>query len=283
MKLKNAARFFDTCPVYDAYSGALLFKAQTSTFLESSVEGSTAARRVISVAPEVTIPTHSCILALQQLLLIGASNPDEWAGSTIRAAYWTKRVTDSFKLLTPAEACNNAAGTVAYGQRQYLRETINTQTDSELDPMWNIFLSKSLSPVTGYFLKGPNTLYRIRLSYEDIDGFRTCQSDEVTGGTVAITVTGSNTTYNPVTDTYTPVSYNSTGIVLDYHKSFTRRTQGDYKVESGDVCLVVPKASVVAVQGMELTIQAGSKLAGKWRVLDYLDEVDSWNLHIRRR
>ena len=35
MKLKNASRYFDTCPVYDGYTGAMLFKVQASTFMES--------------------------------------------------------------------------------------------------------------------------------------------------------------------------------------------------------------------------------------------------------
>ena len=104
MRLKNAARYFDTCPVYDAYTGETLFKIQTSTFLESSTEGSTAARRVISLDPKLEVPEHSCILALDQIWITGASNPDEWNGSAIRKAYWTKLATDSLNLLTPGEA-----------------------------------------------------------------------------------------------------------------------------------------------------------------------------------
>jgi hypothetical protein len=105
----------------------------------------------------------------------------------------------------------------------------------------------------------------------------------VTEGTVAISITSSTSTYNPITDSYSLSTYNTTGIVLDYHKAFTRTAQADFKVQAGDISLVVPKAAVLASQGLELTILAGSKFAGHWRTLSFVDEHDSWNLHLRRR
>lgn len=281
MKLKNAARVFDTCPVYDAYSGALLFKIQTSTFLESSTEGSTSARRTISVDPALVLPTHSAILALGQLILIGADNPDEWKGSAIRTAYWTKRITDDFKMLTPGEAALSAMGTRALGQKEYLRESLNAPTDSNLDPVWNIYISKSLTPDVGYFFRSVNTLFRVRSTYKDIDGFTTCLSDEVDEAPLAVSMAVGNA-YDPITDTYTGTTVNTTGIQVDYVKAYTKKTQADFLAKTGDIALVVDRTATAGLKvGTEVTI-ASSIYAGKWRVLNFLQEADSFNLHLRR-
>lgn len=280
MRLKNAARYYDTCPVYDAYSGSLLFKIQTSTFLESAAEGSTAARRVISLDASLNIPAHNCILALDQLWVVGASNPDEWNGTQIRKAYWTKRVTDSFTLLTPGQAALAAAGTTLFGSKQYLKDTVNSTTDSELDPMWDIAISSNSIASRGYFLKSANTLYRIRVAYNDLDGFLTCQSDEVDQKVVYASI-ASTARYNPVTDKYSPTIVTTTSILLDYMKSYVKTTATGTPPVAGDMSMIVAKAAVVVSVGQDITIQE-TRYKGSWRVLAVTEEHDSLNLHIRR-
>lgn len=282
MNLHNIAKSFDTCPVYDAYSGTLLFKVQASTFLESSLEGSTASRRVISVAPEHTVPSHSCIMALGDLLVVGHSNPDEWGGTVIRRSYWVKLVTDSFKLLTPGEAALAATGYDVFGQRKFIRETLNFPTEAEVDNYWEVSVSKNLEPQVGSMFKGPTTYYRIRATYTDVDGFRTCHCDELEEGRVTVTVTTTGV-YNPVTDTYGPSTYSTHGIPLDYIKSFTKRTQSDQKGEQGDIALVVAKTAMIPTHGLEVRILGTGPSAGTWRIMNHLEEQDSWNLHLRRR
>lgn len=280
MRLKSAARYFDTCPVYDAYSGNLLFKVQTSTFLESAAEGSTAARRVISLDPSLTIPAHNCILALGQLWVVGASNPDEWKGSAIRKAYWTKLVTDNFTLLTPGQAALAGSGTPVFGSKQYLKDTPNTLTDSELDPMWDIAISSNSAASRGYFLKSANTLYRVRVAYNDLDGFLTCQSDEVDQKLVYASI-ASTARYDPVTDRYSPTIVTTTSILLDYGKSYVKTTATGIQPVAGDMSMILAKAAVAVSVGQEVTIQE-SRYKGNWRVLAVTEEHDSLNLHIRR-
>lgn len=280
MKLKSAARYFDTCPVYDAYTGALLFKAQTSTFLESSVEGSTSARRVISLDPDLVIPDHSCILALGQIWVTGASNPDEWGGSAIRKAYWTKLATDSLLMYSPGAILIGNNGIPLYGNKKFLRESINTQTDSELDPCWDIAVSTSTTIERGYFLKSGSTLFRVRMTYSDLDGFMTLQSDEVEEAITSIVVSTSSV-YNPVTDSYGVSTTTVNGIILDYSKAYTKTAITDIKSEQGDVCCLIKSNLVTVKTGQQLDIQSG-KFKGSWRILSALTELDVWKLHIRR-
>lgn len=280
MRLKSAAKFFDTCPVYDAYTGALLFKVQTSTFLESSKEGSTAARRVISLEPSLNVPAHNCILANDQLLVVGASNPDEWQGSAIRKAYWTKLVTDNFSLLTPGQAALQSVGSPLFGSKAFLKVSVNTQTDAEYDPYWAISVSKNSTVSRGYFLKSANTLYRVRANYVDLDGFMTCEADEVDVQSTYVSFSTTNN-YNPVSDSYQAGIVTTTGILLDLSKSFVRTSGTDIQFVAGDMTLIVSSQALIVNVGQEFSLQ-DTRYKGRWRVISVLQEQDSWNLHVRR-
>ena len=276
MKLKNVARYYDTCPVYDGYTGAYLFKVQPSTFLESSVEGSTSARRVISLAPELTPPAHSIILILGELTLLGAGNLDEWKGSAIRRAYWTKKVTGSFSILTPAEAVLGQPGMAVYGQRQYLKDTVNLPTESEYDPFWDFYFSASLPQLKGKFIRGATSLYRVRSDRNDVDGFLTAASDELELDPYPITFT-SDGVYNPVTDSYTPSTLVVPGLMIEYYKVFERLTQADIAYQAGDMILIVAKSSTTPVANQKFVAQGTT-----WRILNVYTEQDAWSCHVRR-
>lgn len=284
MKLKNAAKYFDTLPVYDGYSGLLLFKIQAATYMENNASGTTSARRIFSIAPELTPPAHNVILAMGELNLLGEQNPDEWKGGVIRKAFWVKQVTDAFRYVTPGQAALGTTGVLAHGQKKYLRETVNTQTDSELDPMWDIYLSASLLPTVkrGMFLVTGTTLYSIRIAYVDVDGFLTCQSDQLDEGTVSVTFTTSSSGYNPITDTCTSVAVNTTGLALDYSKAYILHTQADFRGQPGDRALLVAKSAVTPGVNQMLNINTGES-AGKWNVLNFSSFDDAWLLHIRRQ
>lgn len=280
MKLKSVVGYFDTCPVYDAYTGALLFKIQTSTFLESSAEGSTAARRVVSLNPDLSVPAHNCILALGQIWIVGASNPDEWKGAAIRKAYWTKLATDNMKLLTPGQAAASAPGLNLFGSKKYLRESLNNPTDSELDAVWEVSVSANTIVSRGYFLKSANTLYRVRVDYKDLDGFYTCQVDEVDEPVTSIYFNGSSA-YNPITDSYTPTHLTLTAIILDYSKAYSKSSVVATKSEVGDIALVIAKSSTTPKTSQQFEVPTG-RFKGSWRVLSALEEHDAWKIHARR-
>lgn len=100
MKLKQALGILIPVLFTMLTLGKLCLRFKTANFMERATEGSTATRRVISVDPSITMPSHSCILALDQILIVGGGNPDEWNGEVIRQAYWVKLATDTMTLLS---------------------------------------------------------------------------------------------------------------------------------------------------------------------------------------
>ena len=59
--LFDVAGHFDDVACVDSYTGAALFNAQFSSFIESSPDGSTTQKRTLSLAPTLTIPARRCI------------------------------------------------------------------------------------------------------------------------------------------------------------------------------------------------------------------------------
>jgi len=278
MKLKNASRYFDTCPVYDGYSGTLLFRVQASTFMEAASEGSVSVRRTVSLAPELVVPAHSVVMLLGETYVLGEVNSDEWSGDAIRKTCWTRKVSDYFRVTTPNETLTSAPGFSLYGQKRQGRETTLLDS-SRMETHWEVSLSVSASVVAGSILKSGTTYYRVRNTYIDTDGFLTCTADQLQYEPVTVSV-DTGKVYNPVTDTYTGTSTSVQGLPMDYKIAFNKQTQADFAVESGDICLLLP-AGTAPSTGLTLSIAMG-ELAGAWRVLNVVKELDAWNVHVRR-
>lgn len=278
MKLKNASRYFDTCPVYDGYSGAMLFRVQASTFMEAASEGSVSVRRTISLAPELIVPTHSVVMLLGETYVLGEVNSDEWSGDAIRKTCWTRKVSDYFRVTTPNETLTGLSGFSLYGQKRQAKE-VSLLDSSKMESYWEASLAASANVVARNILKSGTTYYRVRNTYLDVDGFLTCALDQLQYEPLSVSVeTGK--VYNPVTDSYTGTSSTVQALPLDYKIAFSKQTQADFAVESGDVCLLLP-AGTSPSTGLKLTISTG-ELTGSWRVLNIVKELDAWNVHVRR-
>lgn len=278
MKLKNASRYFDTCPVYDGYTGAMLFKVQASTFMESALEGSVSTRRTVSLDPSIALPAHSVIMLLGESYVTGEVNSDEWSGEAIRKTCWTRKVSDYFNAKTPQQLLNNVATSSFYGQKKQRKE-VTTLESSNTENTWDGFFSINAPLTKGQFLKSGTTLYRVSFTYKDVDGFLTCGLDQLQYGVSQATVAVGKT-YDPVTDTYTGTSSNYPCLPIDYKLVFDTQTQADFSVDKGDICLILP-LEVNPSTGLTLTL-VEPKLSGEWRVLNAFKELDAWNVHVRR-
>jgi hypothetical protein len=273
----DVANHFDDISITDGYTGAYLFKAQLSTFLDASPDGSVAQRRVMSTAPGIVIPARRAISAFGEDWLVGAANVDGIYGQVIRQSFWTKKVSDTFSKLTPGEAALGAAGTTLFGHRSYLKDTVNGVSDAEYDPFWEIYFSPTESVDKGHFLRAGGKHFRVRSSHLEIDGLTSAACDELDAGEyLALTFTAPGA-YDPVADTYTGSTVSTTGLLFDRYKWYDQQTEADLKSMSGDMNIVVAKSAITPAVGHQVTI------AGRdWQLLAVTSDLDSWACHIRR-
>jgi hypothetical protein len=273
----DCANHFDDIAATDGYTGAALFKVQTSTFLGASPDGSVSQKRIFSMAPALTMPARGCVVALGERYIAGSSILDGIYGQAIRRSYWAKMVTDLFEVLTPAQACLGTAGVTAYGRRDYLKDLVNSVTDSEYDPLWEIFFTPSEPALKGSFLKVGTTFYRIRSIHLDEAGFQNAASDEIDPGARVSAVFDQTGAYNPITDSYAAGSLTTTAFLVDRYKVYDLLSSADKLNLAGDMTLVVAASAVTPTIGRNVTIAGQS-----WQVLNTTPEQDAWALHVRR-
>ena len=277
MDIFDVATHFDDTPVADGYSLAPLYLGQFASFLEASPDGNTSQRRTMSLAPGLMIPARRVVRAQDETHLVGYGTVDTFFGATIRQAFWLKRATGLFTIRTPGQAALNTGGTTAYAHMDYLKDTVNSNTDSEYDPFWDIYFAPAEGVQKGTLLEYMGTLYRVRSTHRGIEDLVDAATDELDAGarvSVSFTSTGA---YDPVTDTMAAGTTATTGILLDRYMYYELRTQADQLMKAGDKTLIVAASAVTPVVGKPVTI-AGEP----WRIEQVTPEQDAYALHVRR-
>ena len=278
MKLKSAARYFDNDTVTDGYTGALLFKAQFSSFEQASPDGSFQRRRVVSLAPGIAPASRRVVVVQGTRWIMGELVTDAFKDKPIRQTSAAKEATDLFTLLTPAQAALKSAGTPIYGHKQYLKDTVNSVTDSNYDPQYEVFFGITENLKAGYFLKSAQQYLHIRSLLYVNEGYWVAVSDELatnpaTDAEVTAAFAG---VYDPVTETHA-AGVTTTGIMLDMYKLYNFNTEADPRNQAGDMSLIVAKSAVTPKADQLITI-AGVN----WKNIKFTPYFDAWNIQLRR-
>lgn len=278
MKLKSAARYFDNDTVTDGYTGAPLFKAQFSSYEGAAPDGSFQRRRVVSLAPGIAPAPRRVVVVQGMRWIMGELVTDAFKDQPIRQTSAVKEATDLFNLLTPAQAALKSVGTSIYGHKQHLKDTVNSVTDSNYDPQYEVFFGISENLKAGYFLKSATQYLHIRSVLYANEGYWVAVSDELatnpaTDAEVTAAFAGA---YNPVTETHA-AGVTTTGIMLDMYKLYNFNTEADPRNQAGDMSLIVAKSAVTPRADQIITI-AGVN----WKNIKFTSYFDAWNIQLRR-
>lgn len=276
MEIYDAARYFDRDPISDGYTAVYLFDGQCASFDDSSSDGATNRRRVLSLAPGLSLPARRVISMYGDRWVVGTGTPDGFFGQVIRQHFTMKRVTDLFAVLTPGEAVAGSVGVPSYAQKVYFKDTVNSLTDSEYDTFWNIFVSPGEAVDKGTFFKdGSNRLYRVRNSYLPTEGLRVAQSDALDVG-ARTTASFSTGTRDPITQNFSAGSATVNAIKMDVPKFYRFAHMSDPLNHPGDLAVFVPSSTTVR-QGQTFTMDGAT-----WTILDKQVEIDCTAIHARR-
>lgn len=280
MKLASAAVYFDRDSVYDAYTSALLFKAQFASYDGSQPDGSFSRRRTISVGPSIVHPTRSVVDVHGEKWIVGEFVTDGFFDKPIRKTASAKLVTDLFTFVSPGTAALGGAGTTsAYGQANYFKDTVNTPTTSDYSPQYEITFGSNEVVPDEYFLRSPTDLYHVRTVYTALEGFQVATADLIGvteyGENKFVTVVFSGGV-DPVTE-LPSTGVTTTGILLYSYKLYYYATEADPKNNQGDKTLIVAQSAVTPENGASITVDGEP-----YRIFSVNEYHDSWNLHVRR-
>lgn len=276
MRLRDVSRYFDNEQVYDAYTLRPIFKGQLGEFNDASSVGSTLRRRILSIAPHLSVPTRRCVKIGTQSWLAGVSIMDSFQSENVRKTYNLRKATDLFELLTPAQACNTTVGPItAYAYSEFFKDTVNAQTDSEYSTFWNVFFAPGEGVTQGKFLRVGGRLLRVRQTYVSPEDLQIAQSDELDAdwSQPVIFATGA---YSPIADAYVAGTATYQAIQLEASKFYRWRAWVEADLHPGDRMVMVRASDVTPVVGRVFQM-----LSRDWRVVSFQTEQDVWAIHAR--
>lgn len=275
MKLSSVAKHFDRLVATDAYNQAWQIRGQMDVFDDSRRDGMTIERRILSVAPEISMPPRSTLKADDLVWLAGDHHRDYFKGSAIRHKYVLHQATELVSVKTFAEAIGAAAGYQAWASRIWIKGSKEIEISSDITNVYDIYFAPNEPLAEGTVVFMDNRWHLIRTLYPSTAGLLVALADELPEP-VVVSASFGNNTYNPTTDTYTGTPTVVTGMRLHWQSHFRYPTKGVSRYKSGDQVLMVRRADITPKDGDRVTINGDVYL-----IESKLDEGLCWSLHLR--
>ncbi len=279
MRLSDAAAYFDKTVCADAFAPATTFYGQLDLFDDSKRDGATVVRRVLSVAPSVTLPARRVLLIDGGYWIVGQSQDDHWAGAALRRKYVMQRADGAATYRTVAEELAGAGGTATYGAKLWVKDTKEIEISSALSPFYSVYLPSPEAPVAGQVISLAGRLHMVRGTYKTAAGFLAAEASELDAAALVAGVTyTAESAYDPATDTYTASNTTVNVLKIRYQDDYAYLGQADEKYAEGDCRAYVRKTQIATAKAGDRATISGTA----WVVMSVADEGSCWGLHLRR-
>ena len=159
MSLADASSYFDTTEVLDAYSGELLFLAQVDPYDDSKRDAMVAYRRVLSVAPGTTIPTHRCVSIFGAIWLVAGEAEIDGLDEQHRVKYVLQAATGLLNIGTLTEFLDGAPAVTVYGFAGWVKDAKQIEESSDIANMFEILLPRATTVQPQQVLWDATTVY----------------------------------------------------------------------------------------------------------------------------
>ncbi len=291
MKLTDAAKFFHTTPFNDGYTSGFRFKGKLLAFDDATRDSLTADRRMLEVAPTVTIPARRVVKSGSHVWIVGDLAVDYTnGGEELRNKYVLHKATELAQVRTFEEALLNTGTKNIWGARLWTKTDKETDESSGMYGRYSIFFSsyediRDPSYLTGASFDGRenNVLVKIdgkwnlaRTSIITAGGFREVIADEMPDPVVT-TATYTQYVTNVVTEVKTATPSTKPIIVLRWQSNFTYFSMYSDKYENGDVQAIVLKTGLTPTTGDSVAVQGRV-----YKIVSIFDQAPCWSLHLRR-
>lgn len=273
MKLANAAKFFDRLVCQDAY-GTSMFNGQMNLYDDATRDGLGSVRRILSTAPDVTIPTRHVISADGDQWLVGDDHPDFFGNGVIRRKYIVHRADALAAVRSFGEFLSGAAGHAAYAARVWIKSAKQVEVSSDLFNVYDLLFSADEQVGNGSIVTIGNDHYLAFTSYSTEGGFKSVRAMELTdllhNGNVI------NRVYSPVADSYATTSRSAKVLKIRWQDHFDYFAQYAPHYVAGDVQLITTQAEGDVSVG-DLIALSGQD----FRAVDVLADNGVWSIHGR--
>lgn len=274
MKLAAAARRFDGQLFADAYNPLTTFKGQWDLYDDSRRDGMTIERRILSVAPTVTMPARRAVAYDGLTWLIGDSQRDYYKDQPIRHKYVAHQATEAVAPRSFADVLNGLAGTPAWAARVWVKGSKEIEISSDIADVFDIYFAPAETVVENMLVHMSGRWHIVRTVYPSTAGLLVALADELPEP-VVVTAAFASRTYLPNTDSWSVDPISVQALRLRWQSHFHYPMRGVEKFKSGDQVLVVLKSAITPKAG-DLVELSGDG----YRVDSVLDEGTTWALHL---
>lgn len=260
LTLADASRYFDRTPVLDAYTSAILFYAQIDPYQDSVRDSATAYRRIMSVAPNITMPVNRLVKILGAVWIVGDSEVDGMA-----TAHREKFVLHPAPTLMGVRTLNghvtNGAMSTSWGDMVWLKDAKEEFVSSRTTTMYTAYMPPGATLAEYNVVTVGTTGYLVGPPHDQASGVlsATCAKLEyaATSATLATRV------YDPVQGKYTASTITTVQCLrVRWQNLFLYGSMGSAQYQDGDSSLVFPSGTPLATKDrVTLDTQAWNVLA----------------------
>lgn len=246
LTLADASRYFDRTPVLDPYSGALLFHAQVDPYDDAKRDSATAYRRIMSVAPGISMPAGRLVKILGAIWIVGDSEVDGMSVAH-REKYVLHPAPTLLGVRTLSGFVNAGAQTASWGDMVWLKDAKEESSSSRTNPMYTAYLPTSVALAEYDVVTAGAASYLVGPPHDQASGMLSATCAKLEFSPVSATL--ATRVYDPVQGTYTS-SVNTTVKCLRarWQSLYLYGSQGDAKYQEGDCSLVFPAGTVLATK-----------------------------------
>lgn len=276
MRLHRVARKFDNVVAQDAY-GTATFMVQYEPMSFSKIDGTSVTKRMVSAAPEITMPARGAIKIDGMNYVVGHGAPDYWMGEVIRVSYVVQGATGLANLHSIASAIAQTAPVTAYAALVFSKYMPEANDNSKYPPQYQVFLAGSESAPADSLIQLDGKWFLVKQSYISTSGLRIALANEL-DDPVFETVSYGARAYDPITDSYTSSTSSVRVLRVKWSEHFHYLTVSDETYQRGDIQILAMQSDLPNVKASDIMTLSD----GVWRVLSVQDEGATVSLHMRR-
>lgn len=276
MRLSRVARKFDNVVAQDAY-GTDTFMVQYEPMSFSKIDGTSVTKRMVSAAPEITMPARGAIKIDGMNYVVGHGAPDYWMGEVIRVSYVIQGATGLANLHSIASAIAQTAPVTAYAALVFSKYMPEANDNSKYPPQYQVFLAGSESAPADSLIQLDGKWFLVKQSYISTSGLRIALANEL-DEPVFETVSYGARAYDPITDSYTSSTSSVRVLRVKWSEHFHYLTVSDETYQRGDIQILAMQSDLPNVKASDIMTLSD----GVWRVLSVQDEGVTVSLHMRR-
>lgn len=242
MELASVSQFFDRTVATDPTTGSLLFRCQLMAYDESRRDSYSAHRRVISVAPDVTIPTSRAVSIFGETWVVGSAHADGWE-SQHRVKHVIHKAAGMASVYRLAAFLTGTPSAQVYGDLQWVTDKKELEVSSNVPQRHVAILPEgtNLQPYDVVVLAGHAVL--IGSETARVTGF-TEGYGILQAGAVPVTVSIVSRVYSPATSSYVEGAVAQVpAMKARWQELFAYEDQAAERYQEGDCTWVLPASA----------------------------------------